>query len=738
MKKLFRDQIKKIIAAEHHDPFSVLGMHEAEVQDKKGLVVRAFLPEAERAFVVAGGKAAEETPMSKIHASGLFECQFKNRSTFFSYKIKTIARSGQTRIFPDPYCLPPVLSDYDLYLFAEGNHDTIYEKLGAHCIVHAGVAGVLFAVWAPNALRVSVVGNFNNWDGRRHPMRVRGSFGIWELFIPEMTEGELYKYEIKARDGSLIIKADPYGFYSETRPKTSSIVYALDTHAWKDGQWIARRDASDPLKQPVSVYEVHLGSWMRVPEEDNRFLTYRELAPKLIAYVEEMGYTHIEFMPVLAHPYDASWGYQVTGYFSPTPRFGPPEDLMYLIDRCHQHGIGVILDWVPAHFPKDAHALAQFDGTCLYEHADTRKGEHREWGTLVFNYGRNEVSNFLISSALFWLDKYHFDGLRVDAVASMLYLDYSREPGEWVPNQFGGNENLEAIAFLKKLNEIVYRYFPGTLMIAEESTAWPGVSRPTYLGGLGFGLKWNMGWMHDTLEYFSKDPVHRKYHHQNLTFSLLYAFYENFILPFSHDEVVHGKGSLIGKMPGDEWQKFAGLRLLFGYMFCHPGKKHLFMGNDFGQWSEWDHNASLEWHLLAYPPHRSLLNFVRDLNRIYQAEPALYEIDFHCSGFEWIDFHDADAGIISFIRKANDPRDFVVVVCNFTPVLRQGYCVGVPQPGFYRELLNSDSAHYWGGNWGNSGGVQAESVPWSGRPCSFTIALPPLSILIFKPEHEPA
>ena len=460
MKKVQQSYIKKIIAAEHHDPFSVLGMHEAEGQGKGALVVRAFLPQADRAFVLSGEKTVEETPMSKVDKSGLFECLFKNRSTFFPYKIKTISPGNETRIFTDPYCLPPVLSDYDLHLFAEGNHDTIYERLGAHCMVHAGAAGVLFAVWAPNALRVSVVGDFNGWDGRCHPMRVRGSSGIWELFIPGLAEGEYYKYEIKARDGSLLIKADPYAFYSETRPKTASIVYAVDTHTWKDAPWIARRDTSDPLKQPISVYEVHLGSWMRVPEEGNRFLTYCELAPKLIAYVEEMGYTHIELLPVLAHPYDASWGYQVTGYFSPTPRFGPPEDLMYLIDRCHQHGIGVILDWVPAHFPKDAHALAQFDGTCLYEHADSRKGEHREWGTLVFNFGRNEVRNFLISSALFWLDKYHFDGLRVDAVASMLYLDYSREPGEWVPNQFGGNENLEAIAFLKKLNEIVYRLFP--------------------------------------------------------------------------------------------------------------------------------------------------------------------------------------------------------------------------------------------------------------------------------------
>ncbi|MCX5904202.1 MAG: 1,4-alpha-glucan branching protein GlgB [Proteobacteria bacterium] len=734
MKKVHPDYIKKIIAAEHHDPFSVLGMHEAESGGKRALVVRAFLPEADKAFVVAGGQPPEEIPMSKIHDSGLFECLIKNKSTFFPYTIRTIASSGSTKILHDPYCLPPVLSDYDLHLFAEGNHHKIYEKLGAHAMVHAGVAGVLFAVWAPNALRVSVVGNFNDWDGRCHTMRVRGSFGIWELFVPELAEGEFYKYEIKARDGSLITKADPYAFYSETRPKTASIVYAVDTHSWKDGKWIARRDRSDPLKQPISVYEVHLGSWMRVPEEDNRFLTYRELAPKLIAYVEEMGYTHIEFMPVLAHPYDASWGYQVTGYFSPTPRFGPPEDLMYLIDRCHQHGIGVILDWVPAHFPKDAHALAQFDGSFLYEHADTRKGEHREWGTLVFNYGRNEVRNFLISSALFWLDTYHFDGLRVDAVASMLYLDYSREPGEWVPNQFGGNENLEAIAFLKKLNEIVYRYFPGTLMIAEESTAWQGVSRPTWLGGLGFGLKWNMGWMHDTLEYFSKEPVHRKYHHHNLTFSLLYAFYENFILPFSHDEVVHGKGSLLGKMPGDVWQKFANQRLLFGYMFCHPGKKHLFMGNDIGQWSEWDHNASLDWHLLAYAPHRSLQRFVRDLNHLYRAEPALYEIDFQHSGFEWIDFHDADAGIISFIRKAHDPWDFVVVACNFTPVPRLDYRIGVPLPAFYRELLNSDSAHYGGSNRGNSGGAQADAIPWSGKPCSITVVLPPLSILIFKPE----
>ncbi|MCX5895249.1 MAG: 1,4-alpha-glucan branching protein GlgB [Proteobacteria bacterium] len=725
--------MQKIISADHQDPFSVLGMHEAEADGKQAMVIRAFIPEAQEAYVLVPDDSSREVPLKKLHPDGFFEALFKKKSTFFSYRIRCKTHDGDVKTFVDPYCFPPVLSDYDIHLFSEGNNHKIYDKLGAHKMTVSGVAGVLFAVWAPNALRVSVIGDFNGWDGRRHPMRMRGSSGVWELFIPGLSDGELYKYEIKTQEGSLLIKADPYAFYAETRPKTASIVYTIESYAWQDSAWLQQRDSTDHLRKPMSVYEVHLGSWMRVAEEGNRFLTYRELAPKLIAYVEEMGYTHIQLLPILSHPYDASWGYQVTGYYSPTPRFGTPEDLMYFIDRCHQHHIGVILDWVPAHFPKDAYALAWFDGTCLYEHADTRKGEHRDWGTLVFNYGRNEVSNFLISSALFWLEKYHFDGLRVDAVASMLYLDYSRADGQWIANQYGGRENLEAIAFLKKLNEVIYGYCPGVLMIAEESTAWPGVSRPTHLGGLGFGFKWNMGWMHDTLEYMKKEPVHRKYHHNALTFSLLYAFYENFILPFSHDEVVHGKGSLLGKMPGDLWQKFANLRLLYGYMFSHPGKKHLFMGSDFGQWAEWDDNASLDWHLLSYSPHRKLQQFVRNLNHLYRSEPALHELDLHHEGFEWIDFSDSDCSVISFLRKAKDPDDFLVIVCNFTSVPRHNYRIGVPVPAFYRERLNSDSADYWGSNMGNCGGVHAEQIPWHGRPHSINVTLPPLSTVMFKP-----
>jgi 1,4-alpha-glucan branching enzyme len=552
--------------------------------------------------------------------------------------------------------------------------------------------------------------------------------------IPGLHEGGLYKYEIKADNGDIFVKADPYAFFTELRPKTASVAYNIDRYSWNDKKWMDRRDKTNQLEKPISVYEVHLGSWMRVPK-DNRSLTYREIAPRLIKYIHDMGYTHVEFMPLAAHPYDPSWGYQVAGYYSATPRFGKPEDLMYLIDQCHQHNIGVILDWVPAHFPTDAYALAWFDGTCLYEHADPRKGKHPDWGTLVFNYGRNEVKNFLISNALFWLNKYHIDGLRVDAVASMLYLDYSRKEGEWIPNEHGGRENLEAIDFIKRLNETVYSYFPGALMIAEESTAWPAVSRPTHLGGLGFALKWNMGWMHDILEYMSQDPVHRKYHHNMLSFALMYTFYENFVLSFSHDEVVHGKGSLIAKMPGDNWQKFANLRLLYGYMFGHPGKKHLFMGCDIGQWSEWDHSKSVEWHLLQYPPHKKLQDFVKSLNHLYCSETALYELDFDHVGFEWLDFSDADNSIVSFIRKGKDRNNILVFVYNFTPVPRDNYRVGVPFEAFYRELLNSDSEIYGGSNLGNLGGVQSDPVSQHGRQHSIRPILPPLSCLVFKPER---
>lgn len=626
-----------------------------------------------------------------------------------------------------------VLTDFDLHLIGEGSHYKKYEKLGAHVVEINGIKGVHFAVWAPNAERVSVIGDFNNWDGRRHPMQVLGSSGVWEIFIPGLDEGELYKFEIKSKFHNYIaVKVDPYAFYFELRPKSASIVYNINKYQWNDSTWMEMRAKKNWFESQVSIYEVHLGSWMRVPEEGNRWLTYRELADKLVKYVKEMGYTHIELLPVTEHPLDASWGYQTVGYFAPTSRFGTPEDFMYLIDQCHQNNIGVILDWAPAHFPRDAHGLGFFDGTCLYEHEDPRKGEHRDWGTLIFNYGRNEVRNFLISNALFWFEKYHVDGLRVDAVASMLYLDYSRKEGDWIPNIFGGRENLEAIDFLKKFNEIAHEYHPGILTIAEESTAWPGVSRPTYLGGLGFSMKWNMGWMNDMLEYISKDPVHRKYHHNNLTFSLLYAFTENFILVLSHDEVVHGKRSMLSKMPGDMWQKFANLRLFYGFMYGHPGKKLLFMGGEFGQWDEWNHDRSIDWHLLQYEPHWRLQKYVKDLNHLYRSEPALYEVDFNYWGFEWIDFRDSEQSIISFIRRSKAPDDFLIFVCNFTPVPRFNYRIGVPQSGFYKEILNSDSSEYWGSNLGNSGGVPAEEIPWHGRPYSMNITLPPLATIVFK------
>jgi len=727
--------IRKIIHADHHDPFSILGIHEIDSGGEPSLAVRTFQPDAYEVFVVPDKSPEKRIKMREIHAAGFFEAVFKGRKAFSPYRLELYEKNGNRAIFHDPYSFPPVISDYDMYLFSEGTNHEIYRTLGAHRITHQGVHGYLFALWAPNARRISVVGDFNYWDGRKHLMRNRGGAGVWELFIPEFMDGELYKYEIKTRSDTIIVKADPHAFATEVPPKTASVAYDISDYHWQDRQWIDKRDSSDPLERPISIYEVHLGSWMKVAEEDNRPLTYREITPRLIEYVEDMGYTHIEFLPLAAHPFDPSWGYQVTGYYSPTPRFGKPDDLMWLIDQCHQHNIGVIMDWVPAHFPKDAHALAWFDGTRLYEHEDPQKGNHPDWGTLVFNYGRNEVRNFLISNALFWLKEYHADGLRVDAVASMLYLDYSRTDGEWAPNQFGGRENLEAIDFVKQLNKVVYRYFPGILMIAEESTSWPMVSRPTHLGGLGFGLKWNMGWMHDTLEYMSRDPIYRMYHHDMLTFSLLYTFHENFILPFSHDEVVHGKGALLGKMPGDIWQKFANLRLLLGYMFGHPGKKHLFMGNDMGQWDEWNHNRSLDWHLLQYEPHKKLQHFVKTLNMLYRTEPALYELDFDHNGFEWIDFSDAQRCIISFMRKGRNQENMLVFVYNFTPVPRYNYRVGVPAGGFYREVLNSDSERYGGGNVGNLGGVYSDAIAWHGKRHSISLTLPPLCCLVLKPGH---
>lgn len=626
------------------------------------------------------------------------------------------------------------LTDYDLYLWGEGTYLRAWEKMGAHPMVVAGQSGTYFAVWAPNADYVSVVGDFNNWDNGAHPLRSLGASGVWAGFIPGVHQGALYKFFISSRYGYKVLKSDPFAFYFEKRPGTASIVWDISGYNWNDREWMSNRSLKNNFNSPLLIYEVHLGSWRRVPEEGNRWLSYRELAPILAEYVKEMGFTHVEFLPVSEHPFDGSWGYQTIGYFAPTSRFGTPQDFMYLVDTLHQNNIGVIIDWVPAHFPKDEHGLGFFDGTHLYEHADPRQGEHRDWGTFIFNYGRNEVRGFLLSNAHYWLELYHIDGLRVDAVASMLYLDYSRPEGEWIPNRYGGRENLEAIDFLKKFNETVYAHHQGAITIAEESTAWPLVSRPTYVGGLGFGFKWNMGWMHDTLSYFSKDPIYRKYHHSNLTFGLLYAFHENFILPLSHDEVVHMKGSMIGKMPGDEWQRFANLRLLYGYMYAHPGKKLLFMGNEFGQWREWDHDSSLDWHLLSYPYHRGLWNWVKDLNRLVLSEPALYRYDSEPRGFQWIDCNDSEQSTLSLMRMADKEEDTIVCVLNFTPVPRHRYKVGVPILGFWKELLNSDSKFYGGSGMGNLGGVEAKEEPWHGRPFHIEITLPPLACVFFKLE----
>jgi 1,4-alpha-glucan branching enzyme len=729
-----KEDIDLLAAARHWDPFSVLGPHVIDLNRKKAVAIRAILPLAAHARVVTFEEGKKRrTEMERLHPSGVFEAVFPHTRARFPYRIEITDFDGHRWQQDDPYAFGCVLSDFDLHLLQEGTHLDQYERLGSHPALMEGVDGVSFAVWAPNAERVSVVGNFNHWDGRSHPMRIRGESGIWEIFVPGLTEGEVYKYEIRAREtGELLMKSDPFAFRFEPPPRTGSIVCRIDGYSWGDADWMTARAARNWLESPVAVYEVHLGSWMRKTEEGNRYLSYLELADRLVPYVVDMGYTHIELLPVSEHPFDGSWGYQTLGYFAPTARFGAPADFMAFVDRCHQAGIAVILDWVPAHFPKDAHGLSRFDGTHLYEHADPRKGEHTDWGTLIFNYGRREVANFLLSNALFWLEKYHVDGLRVDAVASMIYLDYSRNAGEWIPNEFGGRENLEAIAFLKRMNELVHAKHPGAVTIAEESTAWPMVSRPVYLGGLGFTFKWNMGWMHDMLEYISKEPIHRKFHSGTLTFSLLYAFHENFILPFSHDEVVHQKRALLDKMPGDLWQRFANLRLLFSYMYAHPGKKLLFMGGEFGQWEEWNHDTSLSWHLLQWDSHRGIQALVRDLNRICRTAPPLHEVDFRPEGFEWIDFRDVDNCIVSFLRRGKDPGEFLVCVFNFTPVVRTEYRVGVPGPGLYREALNSDSEFYGGSNTGNAGGLQAEAVSWNDRPWSVTLTLPPLGALFLR------
>jgi 1,4-alpha-glucan branching enzyme len=627
-----------------------------------------------------------------------------------------------------------LLTDNDLYLFNEGSHYRIYDKMGAHHMTAGGEAGTCFSVWAPNAREVSVIGSFNQWHPKTHLLHSRGSSGIWEGFIPGANKGALYKFHIESHHhGHRVDKADPIGLLHEKPPRTASVVWDLD-YSWADREWMKQRAGRNSIKAPMSIYEVHIGSWMRVSEEHNRPFSYREMASKLAEYVHHMGFTHVEFLPVMEHPFYGSWGYQTTGYFAPTSRYGTPQDFMFLVDHLHQHGIGVILDWVPSHFPSDAHGLAYFDGTHLFEHSDSRQGFHPDWKTHIFNYGRAEVRSFLMSSAMFWLDKYHADGLRVDAVASMLYLDYSRKQGEWIPNKYGGRENLEAIDFLRRFNEEAYKEHPDIQTIAEESTAWPMVSRPVYVGGLGFGMKWDMGWMHDTLVYFSHEPIHRQYHHNMLTFRMLYGFTENFVLPLSHDEVVHGKGSLLNKMPGDEWQRFANLRLLFAYMFAQPGKKLLFMGGEFGQGNEWSHDRALDWWLLQFPVHQGLQKWVRDLNHLVRREKALHEIDSEPSGFEWVDCNDAPMSVISLLRKAKSPHDSVLVACNFTPVPREKYRVGIPSGGYWKEVLNSDGKEYAGSGMGNGGGVTAQAIPQHGRPFSLELTLPPLAAVFFRPE----
>ena len=731
---MLKESYRKIIESRHHDPFMVLGMHPINPKNQASRIeVRTFQPHAQSISVITRSTPVQEWPMNLVDPAGFFEVAIHGMTEVFPYLLKITYKDRTEKIIADPYSFLPIITEYDRHLFNEGKHYRIYDKMGAHLITVQGIKGIHFAVWAPNAERVSVVGDFNLWDGRIHSMRVLGASGIWEIFIPGLEEDTLYKYEIKGANNTVFLKTDPLSFYFEKRPKNASIVKDIDEYDWQDQQWMESRPQVSWFEKPISIYEVHLGSWRRDIFAGNRQLTYKELADTLIPYALDMGYTHLEFMPVAEHPFDESWGYQVTGYFAPSSRFGTPEDLMYFIDQAHQAGLGILLDWVPAHFPKDAWALANFDGTCLYEHADPRLGEHQDWGTKIFNFGRNEIQSFLISNALYWLDKYHIDGLRVDAVASMIYLDYSRKAGEWIPNKYGGRENLEAIAFLQRMNETVHHYFPGILTIAEESTAWNGVSRPTYLGGLGFSMKWNMGWMHDLLDYFTKDPIHRKYHHNNLTFAMLYAFHENFVLVLSHDEVVHGKSSLLSKMPGSDADKFANLRAFLAYMFAQPGKKLVFMGAELGQWSEWNCNSEISWDLLQYDRHLGLQNFVRDLNKIYQQEPALWEVDFNHTGFDWIDYHDSDNSTVSFIRKGKNPDQFIICVFNFTPIPRINYRLGVPHEGFYKEVLNSDSGYYCGINIGNQGGVQSQDIPWGKYSNSIEITLPPLSALYFKP-----
>ncbi|GEO80432.1 1,4-alpha-glucan branching protein GlgB [Pararhodospirillum oryzae] len=743
--KAFSEAVAALVGARHGNPFGLLGLHSGSVEGGgKGYCVRCFRPHAASVSLIDVADGSVVGPMRRVHPAGVFGLDLPEGRGPFSYRLR-VEEDGQIRDIDDPYRFGPVLGDLDRYLLGEGTHLEIYHKMGAHPMTVDGSAGTSFAVWAPNAQRVSVVGEFNRWDGRVHPMRQHPGSGVWDIFIPGVHKGALYKFELVGPDGALLpAKADPYAFYAERPPHTASVVWGLPDHVWHDDDWMERRAETVACNAPISVYEVHLGSWRR--DAHGEPLSYQDLADTLIPYVRDMGFTHIELLPVSEYPFDGSWGYQPIGLFAPTSRYGSPEDFRVFVDRCHQAGIGVILDWVAGHFPEDAHGLAWFDGTHLYEHADPRQGRHMDWGTLIFNYGRNEVRNFLLANALYWLDQFHIDGLRVDAVASMLYLDYSREEGQWIPNRYGGRENLEAIDFLRRMNTLVYDRFPGAVTIAEESTAWPMVSRPVHLGGLGFGYKWNMGWMNDTLRYISHEPVHRRFHQNELSFGLLYAFTENFVLPLSHDEVVHGKRSILGRMPGDAWQQFANLRAYYAFMWTHPGKKLLFMGSEFAQGQEWNHAQSLDWHLLAVHWHQGVQALVRDLNRLYQDMPALYERDTEGDGFAWVDCTDSDQSVISYVRYGEAPaptsaatidcerieQPMLLVVCNFTPVVRNGYRLGVPRAGVWDEVLNTDSGYYGGSNVGN-GTIETQAIVSHGRPQSLSLTLPPLATIVLKP-----
>ena len=735
------DELASLVNGDHGAPYQLLGPHGIE----NGVLIRAFQPNIVTLTVVDEA-TDQHYPMTRAHEEGLFETTVPLAKTEASgengaqpalrYHYEAHTFAGNDVTFHDPYSFPLQITDYDIYLFRQGRLLQSYDTFGAHLTEINGVKGVRFAVWAPNAHRVSVIADFNGWDTRIHPMQVHGDTGVWELFIPGVTEGTTYRYAIRSMNaGYRSEKSDPYSFLYEMRPQNASVVFDIHNYIWNDAAWLEARANRDPLKQPWSIYETHLGSWQR--DENEQWLNYREVAHRLVSYVKEMGYTHIELMPITEFPADESWGYQVTGYFAPTSRYGNPTDFMYFVDYCHQNDIGVLLDWVPAHFASDGYALNYFDGTHLYSHADPRQGQHQDWGTYIFNYGRNEVRNFLLSSALFWLRHYHVDGLRVDAVSSMLYLDFSRNPGDWIPNHYGGRENLEAISFLREFNTLVHREEPGAVTIAEESTSWPMVSRPTYIGGLGFTFKWNMGWMHDTLDYMKLDPIYRRYHHQLVTFALMYAFNENFMLSLSHDEVVHLKGSLLTKMAGDWWQKFASLRLIFGFQYTMPGKKLNFMGQEFGQWREWSEKRQLDWFLLDWSTHKGAQRWMSDLNRLYTSQPALYEHDFDFAGFEWIEVNDVEQSVFAYLRFADNRHDFVVAICNFTPAVRYDYRIGVPHPGFYRELLNSDAEVYGGSGVGNLGGVSSNEVPWHVHPHSLRLTLPPLGFVVLKLDTMP-